>query len=182
MFKTKNIIYKKPVTPILNTQSGFTLIEIAVAVLVLAIGILGVAGMQSVGVRESQNTYFRSQANLLVEDMANKMRANQAEAALGVGSRYLAQTITADSCNFDGDLCDAGQVADLDLSSWVEAVENSGLPNVGQAIQFVGNVEINGVAVTSTYDIQVFWDEAKQGVTPDDCAQASGCVSWRVQI
>ena len=73
----------------LSRQRGFTIIEIGVAVLILSVGILGVAGMQSVGVRESQNTYFRSQANLLVMDMANRMWANKEQAHLGSTSQYV---------------------------------------------------------------------------------------------
>ena len=42
---------------------GFTLIEVMVTVFILSVGILGVAGMQAVSVRESGNTYHRTQAD-----------------------------------------------------------------------------------------------------------------------
>ncbi len=45
-------------------QKGFTLIEVMVAVFVLVVGTLGMAGMQAVSVRESQNSIFRSQADI----------------------------------------------------------------------------------------------------------------------
>lgn len=165
-----------------SKQQGFTLIEIVVAVLILAIGILGVAGMQSVGVRESQNTYFRSQANLLVIDMANKMIANREQARLGNDSAYLLEPPENATCDFDGASCDAGAIAGLDLKGWEDAVQAAGLPNAGQAIEFVGGVELDGQTVTAIYDIQVFWDEAKTGALASGCDNASGCVSWRVQI
>ena len=62
-------------------QMGFTLVEVLVAVFVLAIGILGMAGMQAVGVRESQNTYYRTQADMLANDIIDRMRANRAAVA-----------------------------------------------------------------------------------------------------
>ena len=163
-------------------QLGFTLIEVVVAVLILAVGILGAAGMQSVGVRESQNTYFRSQANLLVIDMANKMLANQEQASLGEQSIYTEEAPNSASCDFDGASCNADDIAEMDIVRWEQAVQSSGLPNAGQAIEFVGDVRVQGVAVTAIYDIQVFWDERREGVTPPNCESASSCVSWRVQI
>ena len=64
-----------------RSASGFTLIEVLVAILILGIGILGMAGMQAMSVRESQNTYFRTQADMLAYDIVDRMRANRGEAA-----------------------------------------------------------------------------------------------------
>lgn len=163
-------------------QQGFTLVEIAVAVLILAIGILGVAGMQSVGVRESQNTYFRSQAILLVGDMAGKMRANAVEAKKGDGSAYLLEA-DADACDMKGDPCSSTEIAGFDLAQWEDSVTNSGLPGVSQVVSHIGDVKDGSdEVITSIYDIQVFWDEAREGSAPENCEDASGCVSWRIQI
>lgn len=60
-----------------NTQSGFTLIEILVTMLVMAIGFLGLAALQTSGLQQSQNTYFRTQADILARDIADRMRANR---------------------------------------------------------------------------------------------------------
>lgn len=165
---------------ILKKNTGFTLVEIVVAVLILAIGILGVAGMQSVGVRESQNTYFRSQANLLAADMAGKMRANAIEAKKGDSSVYI-----EDAPAGGGDCsssCDSVAVAEADRKAWEDAISSSGLPNAGQSVNYVGGVNLDGELVAATYDIQIFWDEDREGAVATDCASASGCISWRVQI
>lgn len=57
-------------------QSGFTLMEVLVAVVVLAIGLLGLAGLQAQGLRFNHDAYLRTQATLLAYDMADRMRAN----------------------------------------------------------------------------------------------------------
>ena len=178
-----NSTYSLITVPNKQIEAGFTLVEIAVAVLILAIGILGVAGMQSVGVRESQNTYFRSQANLLASDLVEKMRANAIESRKGGDSAYLEEDPQS-SCSWSASSCDSVSIAEFDLSNWEEAVQNSGLPNAGQAVNFVEGVsDSDGQIVTAIYDIQVFWDEEREGEAPEDCEAANGgCVSWRVQI
>ncbi len=166
-----------------RSNAGFTLVEIVVAVLILSIGILGVAGMQSVGVRESQNTYFRSQANLLVADMAGKMRANATEAKRGANSVYLEDAPESPGCAWGAGECDPSSIAGFDLQNWESAVQSSGLPHAGQAIVSVGQInDAQGEVVTAIYDIQIFWDEAREGAQPENCAAASGCVTWRIQI
>ena len=61
--------------------NGFTLIEILVAMLILAIGVLGIAALQYKGLQYNQDAYFRTQINYLAYDIADRMRLNQANAA-----------------------------------------------------------------------------------------------------
>jgi type IV pilus assembly protein PilV len=62
-------------------QTGFTLIEILVTVIVLAIGLLGLAGLQATSLRFNNSAYHRSQATSLAYDMVDRMRVNR-QAAL----------------------------------------------------------------------------------------------------
>ena len=57
-------------------QSGLSLIEILVTVVVLSIGLLGIAGMQAFGMRYSHDSYARSQANMLTNELIERMHAN----------------------------------------------------------------------------------------------------------
>ena len=59
-----------------SRQSGFTLVEVLVSVFVLAIGIIGTAGMQLTALRTSQQTAFQTAAIQLASEIADKMRAN----------------------------------------------------------------------------------------------------------
>jgi type IV pilus assembly protein PilV len=81
----------------MNKQRGFTLIEILVAMLILTVGILGVAAMQLVSFQTNQSAYSRSQATYLAQDMFDRIRANP--------DGYNNTTIYDD---IDG--CDAGSI------------------------------------------------------------------------
>jgi type IV pilus assembly protein PilV len=60
-----------------------TLVEILVAVVVLSVGLLGLAGLQLKGMQVNQGSAFRWQAALLVEDIADRMRADRTSAQNG---------------------------------------------------------------------------------------------------
>lgn len=61
-------------------QTGFTLLEVLVAVLVLAIGLLGLAGLMTASVRNNQSAYQRTQATWLAYDIVDRMRVDRAAA------------------------------------------------------------------------------------------------------
>ena len=77
-------------------QSGFTLIEVLIAVAILSFGMLGIAAMQITGVRANQGSYFRSQATYLAMDMAERMGANRPGARAG---NYNFTANSATSCS-----------------------------------------------------------------------------------
>ncbi|MBN8778069.1 type IV pilus modification protein PilV [Thiobacillus sp.] len=66
-----------------KTQTGFTLLEILVAIVVLSLGLLGLAGLQAATLRNNQIAYFRAIAIQQTYDMADRIRANQAGVAAG---------------------------------------------------------------------------------------------------
>ena len=59
-----------------SPQAGFTIIEMLIAVLVISIGLLGMAGLQTTGIQQSHNSYLKTQASMLAYDMADRMRSN----------------------------------------------------------------------------------------------------------
>jgi type IV pilus assembly protein PilV len=63
-----------------SRQRGMTLIEILVAVVVLSIGLLGLAGLQLKGMQVNQGSVYRWQAAMLAEDIVDRMRADRAGA------------------------------------------------------------------------------------------------------
>ncbi|NNL56147.1 MAG: type IV pilus modification protein PilV [Pseudomonadales bacterium] len=175
-----------PVTPLVAQRAlGFTLIEVMVTVFVLAVGILGVAGMQAVSVRESGNTYHRTQADLLVVDIVDRMRANRNEARKGANSAYLADpTQAAGDC--EGIECDEPTMAGHDLREWNQSLMATNLPNVSTSVTFVQDTVAGTTTVGSVFSIQIFWDEDRDGSTgkgcdPDNQADMS-CTSLTIQI
>ncbi|MDN5872573.1 MAG: type IV pilus modification protein PilV [Nitrococcus sp.] len=61
-------------------SGGFTLVEVLIALLVLSVGLLGIAGLQLTSLRSNHSAYLRSQATLMAYDILDRMRANRAQA------------------------------------------------------------------------------------------------------
>lgn len=59
-----------------SRHSGFSMIEVLVAVLILAVGLLGVAGVQVVSMQNTSNANLRTLATIYAQDMAERIRAN----------------------------------------------------------------------------------------------------------
>src|SRR6185295_1538044 len=62
---------------------GFTMIEVLVSLVVLSIGLLGVAALQLTSLRSNHSSAMRSQATFLAYDIIDRMRANRAAAIAG---------------------------------------------------------------------------------------------------
>jgi len=98
-------------------QSGFTLLEVLVAVLVLAIGLLGLAGLMTASVRNNQSAYQRTQATWLAYDVVDRMRVNRAAALAG---GYNTAIGTPATCAANPAL--AGAMSAQDLTDWKNQV------------------------------------------------------------
>ena len=67
----------------LRAQRGTTLIEVLVTIVLLAIGLLGLAGLQVSSVQSNHSAYHRSQATILAYDISDRMRGNRTAALNG---------------------------------------------------------------------------------------------------
>lgn len=56
-------------------QQGTTLIEVLIAVVIISIGLLSVAALQTVALKSNNGSYYRSQATFLAYDLADRIRA-----------------------------------------------------------------------------------------------------------
>lgn len=81
----------------LRKQHGFSMIEVLVTVLILAIGLLGLAGLQSTSLRSNHSAMLRSQATVLAYDIADRLRANRTAALNGNYDVDLEETPTGTS-------------------------------------------------------------------------------------
>ena len=70
-----------------NSQiQGFSLIEVLIAIFVVALGVIGAAGLQLTSIRTSQQSSFKSVAVQLANELADKMRSNDAQMKLSDSS------------------------------------------------------------------------------------------------
>ncbi len=129
--------------PFLNRSrsAGFTMVEALVALVVLSIGLLGVAGLQLTGLRANSSAASRSQASYLADDIIDRMRANRT-AALS-GSYNIAMGTAATGTN----------TPSIDLIAW--QADLTALP-AGQ-----GSVAINAATGVATVSVQ--WVDSRGG-------------------
>lgn len=139
-------------TRLFSDQRGFTLLEIMVSLVILAIGLLGLAGMQSVSVINNHAALMRSEASLLSYDIMDRMRANREHAR--TTSNYLSNFNEAASsyplCNTPP--CSPSMLANHDLNQWKTDV-SAQLPG--------GEAEIARENLPSgvLYVVTLRWDE-----------------------
>ena len=57
-------------------EQGFAMLEVLITIVVISFGLLGLAGLQAVGLKNNQTAYLRSIATQQAYDMADRMRAN----------------------------------------------------------------------------------------------------------
>lgn len=69
-------------------NKGFSMIEVLVAVVVLAVGLLGIAGLQAVGLKNNHSAYMRTQAVFQITSIFDRMRANNALTAGYLATNY----------------------------------------------------------------------------------------------
>ena len=98
--------------------NGFTLIEVLVAMLILAIGVLGIVALQFKGLRYSNDASLRGQINFLAYDISDRMRLNRTNAGA------YAQNYTA-GANHTACVLATGANAANDLNCWYDSVTNA---------------------------------------------------------
>jgi len=122
-----------------SVSRGFTLVEALVALLVLSIGLLGVAALQLSSLRANNSASSRSQATFLAYDIADRMRANRTQAsayAIGFG---------------DATAAAPGTVAEKDLQGWLTRVTGSLGAGAQAQVQDLG---------ASNFAIRLRWNDS----------------------
>lgn len=140
-----------------DDQSGLSLIEVLIAVLVLAFGLLGLAGLQSSALATNYAAYQYTQATTLAQNMAERMRANETAV---INNTYLfaaggAPTYSGPDCSSSS--CTSQQLAGWDIQHWLADIGSShtALPQPA-----TGSISCNDspCTPTSVRVITVYWN------------------------
>jgi type IV pilus assembly protein PilV len=160
----------------IRKQSGFTLIEVLIAVVIFGVGLLTVASLQIVARQANYDAVQRTTATHLAQGMLERMRANRP--ALGTytsgGERVLGNnSLGGDdgSCRARNAPCDAAAMAVADLREWEQLLDGS--YEVADGAGVGGLVSptacIRGSGGTGAYAVAIAWRSAnEQTVAPAD--------------
>lgn len=171
-----NNMHKHSHTPVRAASSGFTLLEVLIAIVVVAFGLLGLAGLQLFALKNNQSASARVAATSLASDMIDRMKSN----FQGVIAGDYNKPSTADyntlnpTCNTTG--CTPAQLAQHDLSEWrlrvaqalpggvgivcVDSTPNDAAPLPPPAATSCDNT---GVAL---YAVKIWWVDDRSQANP----------------
>ena len=125
--------------PVKQPLAGFTLLEVLIAMLILSVGLLGLAGLQATGIKNNHSAYMRSQAVAFGYDIIDRMRANRLSALSGGYNIAMGSGAPSGS-----------SIAQTDLRQWKNLIAGH-LPT-GDA-----SANVNGGTVT----VVVQWDDSR---------------------
>jgi len=122
-----------------HAQAGASLLEVLVATVIISIGLLGLAGMQATGIKNTYGAFLRAQAAQFAYDMADRMRANRIVARAGNYNLLMSDDAPANS----------SAIVDADRIEW--------LADLATLPQGDGSINVTSDAIT----IVVQWNDSR---------------------
>ena len=137
---------------LMKIVGGFTLVEVLIALIILSVGMLGIAGLYVHSMQAGRTSIFRHHAVTLAGDVADRIRANP-RAAIAYS-----QAGANNNCVNGGVDCTPVQMAGNDVFLWDQQAADT-LPN-GTV-----TVDIDNTVIPWTYQITIAWDEPGENMT-----------------
>jgi type IV pilus assembly protein PilV len=154
-----------------GVESGFTLLELMVTALIIAVGLLGLAGLQAKMAATQMDAYQRAHALVLVEDMAARINSRRSDAKAGAYAASGTMTVVGAGDDFDpAQGCAQADLTARDLCEWSRALKGAGTTDdteafLGAIIGARGCIErlpVNPV----TFRVSVAWQGLSDTVAP----------------
>ena len=127
-------------------QHGFSLVEVLIALIIMSVGMLGIATLFVQSMQAGRTSMFRHHAVTMAGDVADRIRANPL-----AGVAYAGQGAD-NGCVATGNDCNAAAMAANDILLW-EAQADESLPNGTVTVTY------NDVVAPPEYTIRIDWDE-----------------------
>lgn len=127
-------------------QGGFSLVEVLIALIILSVGMLGIAVLYVQSMQAGRTSMFRHHAITLAGDVADRIRANPL-----AGAAYAAAAGADNGCVAGGVNCTADEMAANDIFIW-QAEAADAIPNGAVTVAFDG-------ATPPNYTVTVSWNE-----------------------
>ncbi len=184
----------------MHAQGGFTLIEVLIAVIIAAIGLLGVAALQLSTLKSTDGSRYRSVAIQLTADMADRLRANTGGAIQGASLNQgynrprttigdTAYNTPNSACRSAG--CQPGEMALDDLTRWQGRITASLPGGIGVVCIDSGTLgapQFNGTALDPkcdntgvAYAVKILWlDDRSESAKASNTTDAYSAFVTRV--
>ncbi|MEM7431470.1 MAG: type IV pilus modification protein PilV [Pseudomonadota bacterium] len=145
-----------PSTHTVHRQRGFSLVEVLIALVIMSVGMLGIAGLYVHSLQAGRTSQFSHQAVTLAGDVADRIRANPT-----AGADYAGAGGANNACGGVASNCDATAMADSDIFLWKDQAQNT-LPG-GQV-----DVTYDDTTTPPQFTISVSWEDpgSPGGETP----------------
>lgn len=132
-------------------QGGFTLLEVLVTIFVIALALLGTAGLQAYAMKTTQSGQLRTQAVILGADLLERIEANNDAAKAGSYAADPLPTVAPTDCNETD--CSITDLATFDLVQFRNRLVAQ-LPSASATVSVAGTG--GGLWV---YTLQIDWEE-----------------------
>ena len=157
----------------LRTRAGFTLLEVLVTVVILSLGMLGVAGVLLLVHKNNASSYMEQQAVQQAYDIIDRMRANRSAALQGLydGATTPSTTPSTPANNCSSGACTPQQMAKYDLWQWQTDLANV-LPAAASSISTATPAGVSSANQDVQVTVTLHWSDApalqalKQAVKP----------------
>lgn len=165
-----------------QSQLGLSLIEILVTVVILSIGLLGIAATQTLGMGYNHDSYLRSQATMMINELTERMSTNLTAVDnndFAINANYAmggCGTAPATVCEA-GVLCTPTQLATYDmyrLACGYDANGNDGVVNIFPngtlnitCIDSDAGVDADPCTNGSNHQITITWQRANVNINPN---------------
>ena len=150
---------------------GFTLIEVLISLLIMAVGLLGMTALQNEALKYNHAAFTESQTMFLINDIVERIRANRDANTYAIN---FIETVTAPTTNCAATSCSSAQMASWDIYEWRTMVTDSEyLPNGNSAITFD--------PITNEYTISISYEWTQLGGVDVTDGIRTVSVSTRIQ-
>lgn len=141
-------------------HTGIGLVEVLVALVIMSVGMLGIASLYVTSLQAKTTSYSRMKAINLAQDIADRIRANSA----AVSDYALTESTTPDQSNCSSRNCTGTEMAHFDLYEWDQLIRDTsngmGLPGqIKRSISITGDTGTS----TATVTINLTWQEKNSG-------------------
>lgn len=137
-----------------HAQSGVSMIEVLVAIIILSIGLLGMAALQTAGLKSNQSASFRSTASMMAYSILDSMRANRVSVGEGSYNHFFVED-TSVGTETEVETKPEAEIAE-DVKIWLEEL----------ALRLPAGTGAVDVDADNKVIITIQWDDSRGTTTP----------------